>query len=448
MIRLKSGGLRASREVRCAPNEWHDQVEVATIQDTIEPGPGYTLVWTTQITSASPLSWTNPVQFPFVWQNYTACGGDARYKIWTGSATAADDDVMDPWDLPVATALGETTMEFPSVNGLAYDLPVPPSTASGFGQAFEPLLVMPAWAQLDVQYDQGFGHVFEPSSAGFDSLLAGRTSGDTPDLDRAFFNYTRKYVGFGGKSVPAMFKHTIVTTSAGDWRETAAVAVGRSARQQRTTDTAAPTFTSASHPGIKALGMQAMLDSRPLSRVVVSGGRAVPTHRFLQALLLYGLQFELAPVSAGTMRPPNSASMLSAYTALFAAVNGAEWFFAPHAALVDGNTHGPHGARANVFKVDDRHFAVPVVWGPGSNSTPHGGLQPGGQVASVKFQVSFNWKIKVTALYPGSGPPQEVSYTLPNCCPQYGTTMVEVSELELRYGCAMLVVSGCMVGQC
>jgi len=129
-------------------------------------------------------------------------------------------------NLPVG-GLGESTMTFPSSNGNPYD---PPSTPAA-GRPFEPELILPAWAQLDRPYDSGFGHVFKPSAAGYDVLLAGRTSGIAPEPDVAFFNYTRLYTSFGGQSETAEFKHLIVTTTAADWRETAAVAAGYAAAQ-------------------------------------------------------------------------------------------------------------------------------------------------------------------------------------------------------------------------
>ena len=67
-----------------------------------------------------------------------------------------------PQNLPVG-GLGETTATFPSPHGNPYDL-----LASAAGRPFEPELIMPAWAQLDRPYDNGFGHVFKPSAAGYE----------------------------------------------------------------------------------------------------------------------------------------------------------------------------------------------------------------------------------------------------------------------------------------
>ena len=87
---------------------------MATITDDIEPASGVTLEWTTTVSSASKTAWTNPVQFPFVWPNYTACGGDSRFKMWAGSATNADELTMNPW---VSRALFSGSIAKPPVCG-------------------------------------------------------------------------------------------------------------------------------------------------------------------------------------------------------------------------------------------------------------------------------------------------------------------------------------------
>ena len=282
-------------------------------------------------------------------------------------------------------------------------------------------------------------------------LLAGRTSGVAPELDVAFFNYTRLYTTFGGGAATAEFKHLIVTTTAGDWRETAEVATGYTAarptspspRQAQSSErcrTQAP--VTPAHASVKSLGIRAMLD--PSARALVSPGRAVPTHRDLQALLLYGMQFVLAPVAPGsTMRPPAAGRIVAAYAPLFKELVGAEWFFAPYAAIVN-HDYDTDAAHANVFSVGGQKYVVPVVWGAGSNTS--GPFQPPGRLAKVSIQQGFNWKVKVEAIYPGGLPPVELNYTLPNGPP--GATQVDVADVELRHGCTLLVVTGCMVGQC
>lgn len=215
-----------------------------------------------------------------------------------------------------------------------------------------------------------------------------------------------------------------------------------------------------------------------------------------QALLLYGLEFDQAPLKIpGSIRPPEAARIIADYQPLFKLLPPtASWVYDAYTVIIN-DQYICDAAYANVFK-SPLGFVVPIGWGVGSNST---GLQPPGVLQKISVRQRYDWDIKVSVMFPGSDVLAPVNYSVrcvssstplpasvrpchfftqncddrtvrPNPClctswsrspgtslplllapyhvaqlprnQPWDTTQIDVFNLELRHGCAVLLITG------
>ena len=128
-----------------------------------------------------------------------------------------------------------------------------------------------------------------------------------------------------------------------------------------------------------------------------------------QALLLYGLEFDQAPLKIpGSIRPPEAARIIADYQPLFKLLPPtASWVYDAYTVIIN-DQYICDAAYANVFK-SPLGFVVPIGWGVGSNST---GLQPPGVLQKISVRQRYDWDIKVSVMFPGSDVLAPVNYSV------------------------------------